>query len=80
MAQIIVRNLDEAVVKALKERAQRNNRSLEAEVRQILERASEQMSWEEAWNAIEAFREKMRQSNRTFSDSGDLLGRIRSEE
>ena len=80
MAQIIVRNLDQQVVKALKERAQQNGRSLEAEVRQILERASAQMTWDEAWSAIDAFREGMRDSKRRFSDSGELLGRIRSEE
>lgn len=80
MAQIIVRNLDEKVVKALKERAQRNNRSLEAEVRHILEGASEETSWEEAWSAIDAFRERMQNTKRTFSDSGELLGRVRSED
>lgn len=78
MAQIIVRSLDDAVVKRLKERAQRNNRSLEAEVRQILERASEEVSWDETWSAVDAFREHMR--GRTFSDSGELLGRTRSED
>jgi len=40
MAQILVRNLDEAVVAKLKERAQRNGRSLQAEVRMILEQAA----------------------------------------
>jgi len=36
MAQIIVRNLDDAVVDRLKARARDNDRSLEAEVRHIL--------------------------------------------
>ena len=39
MAQLIVRNLDEAVVRALKKRAARNNRSIELEHRQILKQA-----------------------------------------
>lgn len=73
MAQIIVRNLDEAVVDRLKERAERNHRSLEAEVRQILEDASEQLSWDEAWARIDAFRQRMIDSGRTFSDSTDLI-------
>ena len=37
MSQILVRNLAPEVVERLKERAQRNHRSLEAEVRAILE-------------------------------------------
>ena len=37
MSQILVRNLDPEIVARLKERAERNRRSLEAEVRAILE-------------------------------------------
>ena len=37
MAQILIRGLDEKVVERLKERARRNNRSLAAEIRTILE-------------------------------------------
>lgn len=40
MGQVIVRNLDDRVVDALKARAARQDRSLEAEVRVILERAA----------------------------------------
>lgn len=39
MAQLIVRNLEEYVVKALKERAVRHGRSAEAEHREILRQA-----------------------------------------
>jgi plasmid stability protein len=39
MANLLVRNLDERVVKALKRRAARHNRSAEAEHRAILEEA-----------------------------------------
>ena len=41
MATVNVRQLDEEVVQRLKLRAAGNNRSLESEVRHILERASE---------------------------------------
>ena len=41
MATIIVRRLDEALVSRLKRRASDNNRSLEREVRYMLERAAE---------------------------------------
>ncbi len=40
MGQIIVRQLDEAVIEAVKRRAQANNRSMEAEVRAIIEAAA----------------------------------------
>lgn len=39
MPQLIVRNLDEAVVRALRERAARKGRSAEAEHREILREA-----------------------------------------
>jgi len=40
MAQVVIRNLDDAVVRRLKERAHRHQRSLEAELRLILTEAS----------------------------------------
>lgn len=40
MATVTIRNLDNAVVERLKARAKLNNRSLEAELRQILDLAS----------------------------------------
>jgi plasmid stability protein len=80
MAQIIVRNLSSEVVESLKKRAERNQRSLEAEVRIILEQASEQLSWEESWERIDAFRERMARSGRKFTDSGEILSRIRNSE
>ena len=40
MAQILVRDLDEALVARLKERAQQNHRSLQGEVKAILETAA----------------------------------------
>lgn len=40
MAQVLVRNLDEVVKLRLKRRAQRNGRSMEEEVREILRNAA----------------------------------------
>lgn len=40
MATLTIRNLDDAVVEKLKQRAKANNRSLEAEVRAALERSA----------------------------------------
>jgi plasmid stability protein len=42
MSQILVRNLSPETVQRLKEQAKRNKRSLEAEVRTILDEASQQ--------------------------------------
>lgn len=42
MAQVIVRNIDEAVVRRLKERARRRGRSLESELREVLAAAARQ--------------------------------------
>jgi antitoxin FitA len=41
MAQILVRDLDESVVRKLKSRAKSNGRSMEAEIRTILESAAQ---------------------------------------
>ena len=42
MAQLLVRNVDDAIVKALRERAARHGRSAEAEHREILAKALHQ--------------------------------------
>ncbi len=43
MANVTIRNLDDQVVARLKERAKANNRSLEAELREILTREAKTM-------------------------------------
>ena len=40
MAEVLVRRLDDEVVRRLRQRAAENNRSLESEVRHILEQAA----------------------------------------
>ena len=45
MATALVRDLDDDVYERLKARAAGNNRSLEAELREILVLASKQVSW-----------------------------------
>lgn len=72
MAQILVRDLDRGVVERLKKRADQNGRSLQAEVKMILEQVA-QIDYDEAWERIERFREKMRLSGRAFSDSAELI-------
>jgi plasmid stability protein len=74
MAQILVRNLDEAVVQKLKERARREGRSLQAEVCGILARAAEEpppMDMAEARRLMAEIRSRFK--GRTFPDSAELI-------
>ncbi len=56
MANLTIRNLDDKVVERLKTRAKANNRSLEAEVRDLLERNVGPMNREEFINMARRIR------------------------
>lgn len=73
MAQVLVRNLRDKVVARLKKRAAQRGRSLQAEVKQILEDAAAEADQTDVWKRIEEFRERMRRSGKTFSDSAELI-------
>ena len=70
MAQLIVRNLDDAVVERLKARARDNNRSLEAEVRHILEQSAK-VDLAQARQIALNIRERLK--GRKFSDVAELI-------
>ena len=70
MAQILVRNLDEAVVDRLKSRATQHNRSLQAEVKTILEQAA-QVDAKTARELAMSIRKRF--AGRQFTDSVDLI-------
>jgi plasmid stability protein len=70
VAQVLVRGLDEAVVEKLKRRAARNGRSLQAELKTILEVQSQQVGRAEA-RALAA-RIRQRIGRRPQTDSGAL--------
>ncbi|MGH7205671.1 MAG: FitA-like ribbon-helix-helix domain-containing protein [Nitrospiraceae bacterium] len=72
MAQVLVRNLDERVVARLKKRATQRGRSLQTEVKQILEEAA-RTDYADAWKAVERIYNKLKRSGRTFSDSAELI-------
>jgi antitoxin FitA len=55
MGQILIRNLDDAVITQLKSRAARNGKSLEQTVREIIAEAV-RPSKEEAWAEIDRIR------------------------
>jgi plasmid stability protein len=71
MAQVLVRQLDSKVVDRLKRRAKEHGRSLQSEVKTILEEAVP--DYEAAWKRIEGFRKRLGKSSRTFSDSVALI-------
>jgi len=73
MAQILVRNLDEKVVKQLKKRAKREGRSLQAEAKLILEQASQETAVDMATarKLVEEIRSQLK--GRKFPDSVELI-------
>jgi len=70
MAQIIVRNLEDDVVDRLKARAKTNERSLEAEVRLILEQSA-RVDMAQARQIVMERRKKLQ--GREFVDSIELI-------
>lgn len=70
MAQVLVRQLDPDTVQRLKARAKRNHRSLQAELRDILERAASPAHGD--WKQALAELDRMFES-REFSDSTPLI-------
>jgi plasmid stability protein len=75
MATALVRDLDDEVYERLKARAAGNNRSLEAELREILVLASKQVDMPRARAAAEAMRRRLEDGS--HGDSGEALGEDR---
>jgi plasmid stability protein len=75
VAQILVRGLDDALVARLKERAKLNHRSLQGEVKAILEEAAAQATSVEVEAILEKWRKRW--GDRRFSDSAELIRELR---
>ena len=73
MAQILVRNLDKEVVDRLKDRAKRNGRSLQAEVKMIIEQEAntKTVDMDTARKMAEEIREKLK--GHKFPDTVQLI-------
>jgi plasmid stability protein len=71
MPEILVRNLDRQLIERLKDRADQNGRSLQAEVKTILEQSVETPSVEEFRKS--ALRLQRRLARRRHSDSASLI-------
>jgi antitoxin FitA len=71
MGSILVRGLDQKTIERLKERARLNGRSLQQEVKALLERAAETLTMREARRLSERWRD--RPGGRAMSDSAPLI-------
>jgi antitoxin FitA len=69
MAQVLVRDLDPAVVTRLKERARQHGRSLQREAKAILEQAAESLSMVEARRVSEHWHRRLQ--GRELDDSAE---------
>ena len=73
MAQILVRGLDAELVTRLKERARLNNRSLQGEVKAILEETAPMASKAEALAIVDKWQRYWQKKGKTFNDSAELI-------
>jgi plasmid stability protein len=69
MAQVLVRDLDPAVVTRLKERARQHGRSLQREAKAILEQAADTLSMVEARRLSDRWHQRL--EGRAFDDSAE---------
>ncbi len=72
MAQLLVRDIPEETVAALKKRAKANGRSAEAEHRAILEEALKRQR-DDFWERVDAARRELEETGRTFTDSTEMI-------
>ncbi len=74
MADLLIRNLNPTVIKRLKQRAKEHNRSLQSELKIIVE-AAVKMSLDEAIQTSEDWHKRL--AGQTFKDSAELLRKDR---
>lgn len=77
MATLTIRNVDQAHVERLRRRASRNNRSLEAELRQLIAEAADRPSTEELLALVDGIAGMTPRVSQT--DSAVLLRETREE-
>ena len=71
MGSILVRGLDQKTIERLKERARLNRRSLQQEVKALLERAADVLTMREARRLSDRWSHRL--GGRRFSDSAQLI-------
>jgi hypothetical protein len=71
MGSILVRGLDQETIERLEERARLIGRTLQREVKALLERAADALTMSEARQLSERWRRRL--GGRSFSDSAPLI-------
>lgn len=74
MAQLLIRDLDADIIKRLKQQAKQHHRSLQGELKFIVENATK-MSMEEAYHSSKMWHKRL--SGHPFTDSAKLLRKDR---
>jgi plasmid stability protein len=69
---VLIRDLDEKTINELKKRAETGKRSLQAELKAIIEEAAAR-DWQRTWAAADHIFEELRATGRKFSDTTELL-------
>ncbi|MBM4308847.1 MAG: hypothetical protein FJ123_19135 [Deltaproteobacteria bacterium] len=72
MANVLIRNVPEEILSAIKSMAKRRNKSLQQELREVLENIANQSSPDIFQKATE-LREKLKRKPIRFTDSAELL-------
>jgi antitoxin FitA len=72
MSQLLIPDVAESLLQQLQQRAASHGRSVEAEARGILEDALRKDA-DQIWAEVDAIRERLAASGRTFSDSTELI-------
>ena len=72
MPQVLIRNLKARTLQRLKKKARDHGRSLEAELRHLLDEAANlERDWSDYWARVAEFRNSLK--GRIHSDSADLI-------
>lgn len=76
MADVLIRNIDRETLKKLKERAKSNNRSLQEELKDLVDSYAKP-DLEETRNRVNEILVKYKASGKSFPDSGEELSEDR---
>ncbi len=77
VTHIVVRGIDDETLAALKSRAKQHRRSLEVEIRTILNEAVRHQDPKKVWAAIDRFQARLERSRRRFVDSTKRVSKDR---
>ncbi len=81
MARILVRDLEESTVEALKARAKANNRSLQGEVKAILDQVASDADRRRRFREVVEERQAYwKAQGKAFSDSTEIIRELRDEQ